>query len=181
MMCEAGSSPRNCAVSRALAVRHQTRQILRTSGIRRLVMSKSLKLLLLLVVSFVAIVFTGCSRDPNVRKQKYLESGQRYYDKGKYREAAIQFQNAIQVDPRFADAHYKLAQAEMKVQQWNAAFEELQKTLELQPENDAAHLDMANLLIAGQHAKEAKEHLDQLLQKNPNNAGAQMALANYYA
>ena len=54
-------------------------------------------------VCVLAALLTGCSRDPNVRKQKYLESGQRYFDKGQYREAEIQFQNAIQVDARFAE------------------------------------------------------------------------------
>jgi len=54
-------------------------------------------------------LLAGCSQDPNVKKRKLLESGQRYFDKGQYQEAAIQFENAIQVDDRFADAHYKLA------------------------------------------------------------------------
>src|SRR5438552_3690018 len=54
----------------------------------------------------LAAMLAACSRDPNVRKQKYLESGERYYEKGKYREAAIQYENAIQVDASFADAHY---------------------------------------------------------------------------
>ena len=71
-------------------------------------------------VCLLAALLTGCSRDPNVRKQKYLESGQRYFDKGQFREAAIQFENAIQVDSRFADAHYKLALTAMKLQQWQA-------------------------------------------------------------
>ena len=44
----------------------------------------------------LALVFTaGCSRDPNVRKQKYLESGKRYEAAGKYKEAAVQFLNAL--------------------------------------------------------------------------------------
>src|SRR5947208_10873671 len=59
-------------------------------------------------------------------KQKYLESGQRYYDRGKYREAAIQYENAIQVDARFAEAHYKLALAEMKLQRSEEHTSELQ-------------------------------------------------------
>ena len=80
-------------------------------------------------------------------KQKYLESGQRYFDKGQYREAAIQFQNAIQVDSRFADAHYKLALTAMKLEQWPTAFQELTTTVQIQPDQYAAHLDMANLLI----------------------------------
>jgi len=53
-----------------------------------------------------ACLLVGCSRDPNVRKQKYLESGMRFFEKGKYHEAAIQFSNAIQVDPNFAQADY---------------------------------------------------------------------------
>ena len=27
---------------------------------------------------------TGCSRDPNIRKQKYLDSGEKYAAEGKY-------------------------------------------------------------------------------------------------
>ncbi len=33
-------------------------------------------------VCFLGVLLTGCARDPNVRKQKYLESGERYFDKG---------------------------------------------------------------------------------------------------
>ena len=86
-------------------------------------------------VCVLAALCTGCSRDPNVRKQKYLESGQRYFDKGQYREAEIQFENAIQVDSRFADAHYKLALAAMKLQQWPTAYQELLTTVQIQPDN----------------------------------------------
>ena len=51
---------------------------------------------LFVLVFFCALLslLAGCNRDPNVKKQKYLESGKAYYEKGRYREAAIQFQNA---------------------------------------------------------------------------------------
>jgi tetratricopeptide (TPR) repeat protein len=132
-------------------------------------------------VCVLAALFTGCSHDPNVRKQKYLESGQRYFDKGQYREAEIQFENAIQVDSRFADAHYKLALAAMKLQQWPAAYQELLTTVQIQPDQYAAHLDMANLLILNRQFNDAKEHLDLLAQKQPDNPDVYIARANYYA
>src|ERR1039458_1415950 len=116
-------------------------------------------------VCLLAALLTGCSRDPNVRKQKLWETGQRYFDKGQYREAAIQFQNAIQVDSRFAGAHYKLALTAMKLQQWPTAYQELSTTVQLQPDHYAAHLDMANLLILGRQFNDAKQHLDLLVQK----------------
>jgi tetratricopeptide (TPR) repeat protein len=132
-------------------------------------------------VCVLAALLTGCSRDPSVRKQKYLESGQRYYDKGQYREAEIQFENAIQVDSRFADAHYKLALAATKLQQWPTAYQELLTTVQIQPEHYAAHLDMANLLISSGHFNEAKEQLDLLTQKQPDDPDVYMARASYYA
>jgi tetratricopeptide (TPR) repeat protein len=132
-------------------------------------------------VCVLAALLTGCARDPNVRKQKYLESGQRYFDKGQYREAEIQFENAIQVDSRFADAHYKLALAAMKLQQWPTAYQELLTTVQIQPDQYAAHLDVANLLILNRQFNDAKEHLDLLAQKQPNNPDVYIARANYYA
>jgi cellulose synthase operon protein C len=135
----------------------------------------------LVTVCALGALLTGCSRDPNVRKQKYLESGERYFDKGQYGEAAIQFENAIQVDARFTDAHYKLALTALKLQQWPSAYQELTTTVQLQPDQYAAHLDLANLLILGGRLNEAKGHLDLLTQKQPNNPDVYIALSNYDA
>src|SRR6202789_1030890 len=74
----------------------------------RFAMRHSSTLRLILALALITTLFVGCSRDPNVRKQKYFESGQRYFDKGQYREAAIQYANAVQIDPRFAQAHFQL-------------------------------------------------------------------------
>src|SRR5579872_1292864 len=120
---------------------------------------------LVLPLGLIAVLFVGCSRDPNVRKQKYFESGQHYLDKGQYREAAIQYKNAVQIDSTYGNAHYGLAQAFLKLQQWNPAYQELARTLELEPNNYQARIDLANLLMAGRDFKQAQEQLDQLQQK----------------
>src|SRR5690348_3935198 len=132
--------------------------------------SPHVRLILLLALSCTCIV--GCSRDPNVRKQKYFESGQRYFQKGRYREAAIQFANALQVDGRFVDAHYRLAQSYMKLQNWSSAYEELDRTVQLDPDHTDAQLDMANLLLLSNDYKSAQEHIDTVLAKDPNSAPA---------
>ena len=135
----------------------------------------------LLLLALIATFFSGCSRDPNVRKNKYFQSGQRYFQKGKYREASIQFANALQVDSRFVDAHYKLAQSYMKLQNWNQAYEELDRTVQLDPDHTDAQLDMANLLLLSNDYKSAQEHVDTVLGKNPNNATAHEVAANLKA
>src|SRR4029077_11862499 len=65
-----------------------------------------------------ACLVAGCSRDPQVRKKKFLDKGNAYFDKGQYREAIIEYQNAIQIDSKYADAYYHLAQALMKQGDW---------------------------------------------------------------
>src|SRR5574340_887887 len=113
-------------------------------------MKKSRLLVLALIATFVVGMLAGCSFNPNVRKQKYLESGLRYYQKGKYREAVIQFSNAIKVDPRFASAHYQLAESYAKLGIWQSAYNELQRTVDLQPSNLNAQLQLGALLL-GSH------------------------------
>src|SRR5215475_14146570 len=90
-------------------------------------------------------ILSGCQRDPNVRKQKYFESGQRYFQEGKYPEAAIQFQNAVQIDKDFTEGHSQLAQCFLRQGRWGEAYRELVATVQLDPKNWQAQLEMASL------------------------------------
>ena len=133
----------------------------------------------LVAVCTLGAFLTGCSRDPNVRKQKYLESGQRYFDKGQYREAAIQFQNAIKDDERFDEAHYRLAQTAMKLQQWPSANQEFRNAVQINPNHYEARLGWAKLLVAAHEFTSAKEQLDWLVKNQKSNPEVYLALAAY--
>ena len=117
----------------------------------------------MMVFFAAAVVLAGCHGDPNVRKQKYLESGQRYSAEGKYREAAIQFSNALKIDKGYADAHYALAQTYVHLGQFSGAYAELARTVELQPTNYKARIDLGNLLIAAGKIDEAQAQADAVL------------------
>src|SRR2546430_17739453 len=97
---------------------------------------------LIILCFLLAMLFAACSRDPNVRKQKYFESGERYFAKGKYREAAIQYSNAVRVDPRFAQAHSQLGETYLKLHDWNRAYTELSLAVEQDPDNHSARVDL---------------------------------------
>src|ERR1700688_243989 len=124
--------------------------------------------------AFLALLFClilcACSTDPNVKKQKFLDRANQDFGQGKYAEALISYGRAIQVDPRFAEAHYGLAQTHMKMGSWGAAYQELQRTVNLQPENWKAQLDMSRLELAGGRPKDAKERSQLVLKNDPQNA-----------
>jgi cellulose synthase operon protein C len=137
-----------------------------------------------LLCFLVTLLWTGCSRDPNVKKQKYLESGLRYFQQQRYREAIIQFSNAVQVDPGFAEAHYQLGESYLRLQDGYHAGEELARALELDPNILPAHADLAKLLINSRDPaalKQAKTHLDVLREKQPNSPDTYESWSVYYA
>lgn len=139
-------------------------------------------------VAFLAIMFflsfallSGCHRDPNVRKHKYLESGQRFSAQGKEKEAAIQFANALKIDKNFAEAHYALAQTYLHMGALSAAFGELQRTVGLQPGNAKARLDLGSMYLAGGRADDAQAQAAAVLEAQPNNADAHALLSRIAA
>jgi tetratricopeptide (TPR) repeat protein len=153
-------------------------------------MNRATTIRLLLFCCLLAAFSTSCSRDPNVRKQKYLDSGDKYFAQGKYREAVIQYSNAILIDARFAQAHFQLSQTYLRLGDSVRAFQEASRTVELAPDNYRAHTDIANLLVTVRNPdgsvnqdalKQAKPHLDLLREKVPNDPKTHEAWANYYA
>jgi len=95
------------------------------------------------IVLSALLVLISCNRDPNVAKRRYLESGNRYFDRGKYKEAAIMYKDALQKDLLWGPAHYKLALTELKLGQVGGAVQEFRKAVERLPMDSPDHWDAA--------------------------------------
>ena len=132
---------------------------------------------LLLALALLA----GCSRDPNVRKQKYLQSGEKYLSKGKLNEAIIEFRNALEIDPRFAAAHYQLAHAYLRSKNPEAAYRELLETVSLDPKNSDPQVELAAMLVAGRQFAQARTIVDKVLKADPKNAQAHAILGQTFS
>src|SRR5437899_684483 len=107
------------------------------------------------LVTLGVLFLVACASDPGRRKLKYLNGGERYFGKGDFRAAEIQFRNAIAVDPRFEPAHYRLARTYMKLAEFGAARRELETTVTLNPQNSEAQLQLAGMFLASQEYQQA--------------------------
>ena len=134
-----------------------------------------------LAIGAALLALFSCSRDPDQQKRQYLNSGEQYFNAGKFQEAEIQFRNAIQIDPGFAAAHYQLAHTYLRLRNPAAAFLELTETVNLDPKNHGAQLELATLLIARRQYDQAQASLQQVLKVEPANARAHAILAQKYA
>ena len=104
------------------------------------------------VVVLAALTLLACSRDPNVAKKRYLENGDKYFAKGKYKEASIMYRNALQKDQRYGLAYYHLALTDLKLGRAPNAIGELRRAVELIPKDQTEHVDsevkLAEIYIA---------------------------------
>src|SRR3954463_13610580 len=69
----------------------------------------------LCIVGLMSMSAASCRTDPESARREYLASGDRYANHKQYREAIVQYRNAIQQDPQFGEARFKLAEAYMQV------------------------------------------------------------------
>src|SRR5580692_8879656 len=112
-----------------------------------------MKPLLFLLASL--LLLTGCSVDPQKRSAKFLASGQAYVAKGKYQEAEIQFDNAVEANPRSAPAHYELARTLLHLGKRELAYREFVETVALDPGRTDASLALVSLMLSRQEFKPA--------------------------
>ena len=129
-----------------------------------------------LVVILAALTLVSCNRDPNVAKKRYLENGNKYFAKGKYKEASIMYRNALQKDQRYGPAYYRLAQTDLKLGRIPNALGELRRAIELIPKDQPDHLDaevrLAEIYLAftreSQFLAEVEGITKELLRRDPN-------------
>jgi tetratricopeptide (TPR) repeat protein len=136
-------------------------------------MKRRIGLALSVTLSVVgSLLLSSCFRDPNLAKQKYLQSGESYFDKGEYGRASIQFRKALQIDHQYAEAYYRLGLTDVKLQLWPDAFRALDQAISLDPNHLAAHLKLGELQLSARQWEDARQQAAAALKLDPNNVDA---------
>jgi putative PEP-CTERM system TPR-repeat lipoprotein len=120
-----------------------------------------------LAVIPVLLLVLACSLSPEAKKQRYLESGNQYLAQSKYREAAIEFRNAAQADPRSGEARLKLAEALFRLGDPANALSEYVRAADLLETDAAVQLKAGEYLLAAGRFDEALARADRALKIAP--------------
>jgi polysaccharide export outer membrane protein len=99
------------------------------------------------------------SKSPSESKRLYNE-GVKYALAGLFAQAAQIFQQAVKLDPEFADAHFALGHAFYDMGRWQSAIESFKRAVELNP----------NDLEAQDRLEQARDMLARETGKKPNSA-----------
>ena len=93
------------------------------------------------------LLLAGCGGDPLAIRQKCVTNGNELFNKGKYRDASILYRRALQLDPKYANAWYRLGLVSLKLGDLKGAAAAFQRTHTLDPNNDDASIRLADIYV----------------------------------
>lgn len=113
--------------------------------------------------------FATSSREPYSESKRLYKEGVKYALAGLFPQAAEIFQQAVKLDPAFADAHFALGHAYFDMGQWQKAAESFQRALELNPNDSEAQqrMDYARQMLADGSVKGNKKKKDSATPSDP--------------
>jgi cytochrome c-type biogenesis protein CcmH/NrfG len=91
----------------------------------------------------VLIAALGCSRAPGEKHARFMKTAAELMESHDYARAILNYQNAIQVQPKDAEARYRLALAFLAFGRPKDAVIALRQATEANPQHSAAQLKIA--------------------------------------
>ncbi len=107
-------------------------------------MSRIVRYLLLALLVFAA----GCNRDPIAQSERLVNSGNKFFNLNKLKEASIMYRRALQKNPKNGEAYYRLGLTSLKLQNYPDAFNWLRRATNTPPVNPDAPVKLADLYWA---------------------------------
>ncbi|HOE72176.1 MAG TPA: tetratricopeptide repeat protein [Deltaproteobacteria bacterium] len=119
----------------------------------------------------------GCSKSPEEKREAYLRSAQSYMEKEKYAEAAIEFQNALQIAPDDAQTLVTLGEIQLKMMKASDAYKAFSRAVGIDPRNTKAHEYLTSIQLLARKYDLAEKQASIILEYEPENRKAQEMLA----
>jgi tetratricopeptide (TPR) repeat protein len=112
----------------------------------------------------------------SARAKEHVENGNRDAKQKQFSQAESEYQQAIQIDPDLAEAHYRLGLLELQLEHPTAATRSLTRAVELDGKNLDARLHLGNLLVSATQYGDARQQAEAVLSIDGMNAGAHRLL-----
>jgi tetratricopeptide (TPR) repeat protein len=132
----------------------------------------------------IVVLLTGavaCSGDPESAKRAYMESGDRYFQQKKYREAIVEYRNVVRLDPRSGEARRQLATSYLHTGDPLNALREQVRAADLLTSDARVQVEAGNMLLLVGRFEDAKARAQQALALSPRDVRAQILLGNAHA
>ena len=134
----------------------------------------------LFIVAVFLLSVSACSGSKEEAANRYLNSGIELFSEGELSKASVELRNALQIDPKLANAYYYLALISEQQQNWKALFKNLSKVEQLDSNHVQAKIKLAYLYLLAKQPDTALEKADFILALDKDNAEAYAIKASAY-
>jgi len=129
------------------------------------------------VVLVAVLSSAGCGMVKDFRKSRHLKAAERYVAEKKYKEATIEYRNALRFDPQDLDAVKKLGLAYYENGQLGEAFPPLRRYHDQNQNDLEVRQKLGTIYLMGRAADKAREQALAILAQKPQNLEALLLLA----
>jgi tetratricopeptide (TPR) repeat protein len=112
----------------------------------------------------------------SARARAHVEKGNQYFAQKQLTAAENEYRQAIQVNPDFAEAYYRMGLLQIQQEHPTAASQSLAHSVDLDPKNLDARLHLGDLQVASTQYAEAHQQAEAVLQRDGRNAAAHRLL-----
>lgn len=114
--------------------------------------------------ALILLVFTlSCAKTPSEQAAKHEVRGDGYVQQEQFREAMIEFKNAVRAAPDNPSLQWKLAKAALKGGDPSTAYQALGRVVQLDPSHFEAKWSLGDLYLAGGKMDEVGKIAEELV------------------
>jgi len=118
-------------------------------------------------LAIAGMLLTGCD-SAKEREAKYVESGKALYTSGDIVKAALEFKNALQINPAAVEPRYYLGLIAEKQHDLSAAATAFQRVAEADPKHLEAHVKAGQYALLSGDAQGGRRYADEVLAIAPD-------------
>lgn len=129
----------------------------------------------------IVVTMAACGGDPATEKAAHVARADAFVSEGKLPEAIIELRAAVQIDPTYGEARYKLGEAYAKSNNPEAAYPEYVRAADLLPDDPKVQLTAGQYLLLATRYEDARSRARKVIEREPKNVAGHVLLGNALA
>ena len=132
------------------------------------------------LIGLVTLLSLGACDSPKEQEAKYVSHGKELYESGDLVKAALEFKNALQINPAGIEAQYYLGLIAEKNHDLNAAGAAFQRVAQEDPHHFEAHLKAGQFALMSGSVDAASNYARELIEMAPDKPEGHTMMAAVY-
>jgi putative PEP-CTERM system TPR-repeat lipoprotein len=133
------------------------------------------------LIVLLAVAFSVACSNPEKEKVEHVRKGDQYVRDKKDEFAVIEYASAVNIDPKYGDAHWKLAQTYERLGNLRAAAPAFIRAADALPDNRQAQIKAIEILLLARQFDDAKARAEKFLTNNAQDEEVRILRANAMA